>query len=174
MFRGTTKEQDARFVDSEKKQLNEIKKSDKSLYKLLSQKVPKKDESIMNKWIEIEILKLLNGVEDDILVEMIGNQLEEGIEGKEILISLYPFLGESKAGLFMKDLWFMLLGFDDTKVKEKKPIRDVKPHIISEIKTEIKPKRNRFDGELKSIPIKQEKEEEDNSNKKPRKSRFDR
>lgn len=72
-FRGTSTEQDNRFSDKEKKLLKTIKFADNVTKKVDMSKV--KLETI-KPWITTKITELMGGIEDDVLVEYVFNQLE--------------------------------------------------------------------------------------------------
>ncbi|EFX85677.1 hypothetical protein DAPPUDRAFT_313769 [Daphnia pulex] len=72
-FRGTSTEQDNRFSDKEKKLLKTIKFAENVTKKVDMSKV--KLETI-KPWITTKITELMGGIEDDVLVEYVFNQLE--------------------------------------------------------------------------------------------------
>jgi len=72
-FRGTSTEQDNRFSDKEKKLLKQIKFADNLVKKVDMTKV--KLDTI-KPWIANRITELLGGMEDDVVVEYVFNQLD--------------------------------------------------------------------------------------------------
>jgi len=72
-FRGTSTEQDNRFSDKEKKLLKSIKFADNVTKKVDMNKV--KLDTI-KPWMATKITELLGGMEDDVVVEYVFNQLE--------------------------------------------------------------------------------------------------
>jgi len=72
-FRGTSTEQDNRFSDKEKKLLKQIKFAENVTKKVDMTKV--KLDTI-KPWITSKITELLGGMEDDVVVEYVFNQLE--------------------------------------------------------------------------------------------------
>jgi len=72
-FRGTSTEQDNRFSDKEKKLLKQIKFADNLTKKVDMTKV--KLDTI-KPWITNRITELLGGLEDDVVVEYVFNQLD--------------------------------------------------------------------------------------------------
>jgi len=71
-FRGTSADQDNRFSDKEKKLLKQMKFEDVLLTKIDMKKV-KLD--VLKPWLTERVSEIL-GMEDDVLVEFIFNQLE--------------------------------------------------------------------------------------------------
>lgn len=73
MYTGTTASQDTRFSDKEKKLLKQMKFGDSLTQKVDMSKV-KLD--VIKPWITTKITQIL-GMEDDVVVEFVYNQLEE-------------------------------------------------------------------------------------------------
>lgn len=72
-FKGTSAEQDNRFADKKKKLLKSMRFADGLEKKVDMNKV---NVETLKPWISQRITELL-GIEDDVLVEFVYNQLEE-------------------------------------------------------------------------------------------------
>ncbi|KAK0087659.1 hypothetical protein PV325_000466 [Microctonus aethiopoides] len=73
MYTGTTASQDTRFSDKEKKLLKQMKFDDSLTQKVDMTKV-KLD--VIKPWITTKITQIL-GIEDDVMIGYVNNQLEE-------------------------------------------------------------------------------------------------
>ncbi|KAG8237885.1 hypothetical protein J437_LFUL017628 [Ladona fulva] len=94
-FRGTSAEQDNRFSDKEKKLLKQMKFGDNLSRKVDMSKV-KLD--VIKPWIAQKIYDIL-GMEDDVIVEFIFNQLEaeKNPDPRKMQINLTGFLNGRNA-----------------------------------------------------------------------------
>merc|ERR1712227_428170 len=104
-FRGTSADQDNRFSDKEKKLLKQMKFEDVLLTKIDMKKV-KLD--VLKPWLTERVTQIL-GMEDDVLVEFIFNQLElPNPDPRKMQINLTGFVNGKNARLFMAELWQLL------------------------------------------------------------------
>ncbi len=103
---GTSSDQDNRFSDKEKKLLKQMKFEEVLATKIDMRRV-KLD--VLKPWIAKRVAEIL-GIEDDVVVEFIFNQLEDEKEPdpKKIQINLTGFLNGKNARVFMGELWGML------------------------------------------------------------------
>lgn len=108
-FRGVSAEQDVRFGDKEKKLLKSLAKTFPKEY---SQKVDltKVNWEVMKTWIAKRLTELLGGVEDDVLIGYVFEQLEgkKTVDPRILQINLTGFL-EKNTSLFCKELWNLLI-----------------------------------------------------------------
>jgi serine/arginine repetitive matrix protein 1 len=108
-FRGVSAEQDARFGDKEKKLLKAMAKSFPEEYKTKvdSSKV---NWEAMKPWIANRLTELLGGVEDDVLIGYVYEQLEgkKEVDPRLLQINLTGFL-ENNTRQFCKELWTLLI-----------------------------------------------------------------
>ena len=112
MFQGTSADQDNRFSDKEKKLLKQMKFEESLLVKIDTKKV-KLD--VLKPWITERIAKIL-GMEDDVLVEFIFNQLDtKDPDPRKMQINLTGFVNGKNARLFMGELWALLASAQATE-----------------------------------------------------------
>jgi len=111
-FRGTGAGQDVRFSNKEKKLMKSMKFPKELDVKVDMKKV---NMDVMKPWIAKRVTELLGGLEDEVLIGLIYNQLEQqDVEPKRIQIDLTGFL-EKNTSLFMKELWSLLASAQGTK-----------------------------------------------------------
>ncbi|KAJ2844106.1 Serine/arginine repetitive matrix protein 1, partial [Coemansia brasiliensis] len=122
-YRGTSIEQDSRFGDASKKDMENM-----SFSRLLKKPVDmeKVNMDAIKPWISDKITEML-GIEDDVLFQYIVNMLEESKkpDGRTMQVNLSGFL-EDKAQEFMRSLWAVLLeaqksqgGIPETFIRQK-------------------------------------------------------
>lgn len=113
-FRGVSAEQDSRFGNKEKKLLKSLAKTFPPEFKEKPALENVHWESI-KPWIAQRITELLNGVEDDVLIQYAIEQVEgkKEIDPRMLQISLTGFL-EKNTGVFCKELWNLLLSASKT------------------------------------------------------------
>ena len=64
---------------------------------------------VLKPWINQRVANYLNGLEDDVVVEFVFNQLEDkNPDPRKMQINLTGFLNGKNARLFMGELWNML------------------------------------------------------------------
>ncbi|CAD5208806.1 unnamed protein product [Bursaphelenchus xylophilus] len=106
-YRGTTTDQDIRFVDKEKKLMKQMK-----FETWLEQKVDmtKVNLDVLKPWITAKLNQML-GMEDEVLVNMVFFTLEEtkNLDPKKLQINLTGFLNAKRAREFMGELWQMII-----------------------------------------------------------------
>ncbi|OAD60543.1 Serine/arginine repetitive matrix protein 1, partial [Eufriesea mexicana] len=108
---GTTASQDTRFSDKEKKLLKQMKFGDSLTQKVDMSKV-KLD--VIKPWITTKITQIL-GMEDDVVVEFVYNQLEEKFpDPRKMQINLTGFLNGRNARSFMGELWDLLVSAQES------------------------------------------------------------
>ncbi|UJR15708.1 hypothetical protein I4U23_002643 [Adineta vaga] len=104
-FKGTSADQDSRFANKQKKLLKQMKFPDNIDVKVDMLKV---NLDVIKPWITMRLQELL-GIEDDVVIEFVFNQLEDkNPDPKMMQINLTGFLGGSKARLFIGELWKIL------------------------------------------------------------------
>lgn len=108
-FRGVSAEQDARFGDKEKKLLKAMAKSFPEEYKTKVDLL-KVNWEAMKPWIANRLTELLGGVEDDVLIGYVYEQLEgkKEVDPRLLQINLTGFL-ENNTRQFCKELWTLLI-----------------------------------------------------------------
>ncbi|KRZ73381.1 Serine/arginine repetitive matrix protein 1 [Trichinella papuae] len=105
-FRGTNSEQDLRFSNKQKKLLKTLKFEDSLNTKVDMKRI---DLDVMRLWITKRVSEIL-GIEDDVVVEFVLNQLEEeDLDPRNMQINLTGFLNAKKAREFMGELWDLLI-----------------------------------------------------------------
>ncbi|KRY51726.1 Serine/arginine repetitive matrix protein 1 [Trichinella britovi] len=105
-FRGTNSEQDLRFSNKQKKLLKTLKFEDSLNTKVDMKRI---DLDVMRLWITKRVSEIL-GMEDDVVVEFVLNQLEEeDMDPRNMQINLTGFLNAKKAREFMGELWDLLI-----------------------------------------------------------------
>jgi len=108
-FRGVSAEQDARFGNKEKKLLKSMAKTFPPEY---SVKVDMKkiNWEAMKVWIAKRLTELLGGVEDDVLIGYVFEQLEgkKEVDPRHLQINLTGFL-ENNTSSFCNELWKLLI-----------------------------------------------------------------
>jgi len=111
-FRGTSAAQDVRFSNKEKKLLKSMKFPKELDVKVDLSKV---NMDVMKPWIAKRVTELLGGLEDEVLIGLVYNELEQkDVDPKQIQINLTGFL-EKNTSLFMKELWTLLASAQQTK-----------------------------------------------------------
>ncbi|KMQ91333.1 proactivator polypeptide, partial [Lasius niger] len=109
--KGTTASQDTRFSDKEKKLLKQMKFGDSLTQKVDMSKV-KLD--VIKPWITTKITQIL-GMEDDVVIEFVNNQLEEKFpDPRKMQINLTGFLNGRNARSFMGELWDLLVSAQES------------------------------------------------------------
>lgn len=111
-YRGVSSDQDVRFLNKEKSLLKRLKFPPN-----FSQKVNLKRvnwESI-KPWICKRITELLDGVEDDVVIQYVLEQTvdKKNIDPRMLQINITGFL-EDKAPVFVQELWSLLLSAAET------------------------------------------------------------
>ncbi|XP_013780163.1 serine/arginine repetitive matrix protein 1-like isoform X5 [Limulus polyphemus] len=128
-FRGTSAEQDNRFSNKQNKLLKQLK-----FHEILEKKVDmrKVNLDIIKPWITKKITSLL-GIEDDVIIDFIFNQLEgeKYPDAKTMQINLTGFLNGKNAREFMGELWSLLLSAEEN-------IGGIPAQFIEQKKEEIK------------------------------------
>lgn len=111
-FRGVSAEQDSRFANKEKKLLKTMKFPPEFSTKVDLTKV---NWDTMKPWIGKRITELLGGLEDDVLIAYVIEQLEgkKTVDPRQLQISLTGFL-EKNTSLFCKELWQLLISANET------------------------------------------------------------
>eukprot|EP00094_Tigriopus_californicus_P000021 TCALIF_00021-PA protein Name:"Similar to SRRM1 Serine/arginine repetitive matrix protein 1 (Gallus gallus)" AED:0.08 eAED:0.08 QI:515/0.4/0.5/1/1/1/6/93/633 len=105
-FRGTSADQDNRFADKEKKLMKQMKFEEVVLNTKMDWSKIKLD--VLKPWISDRVAELL-GIEDDVVVEFIFNQLEaKDVDPRKMQINLTGFLNGKNARIFMGELWTLL------------------------------------------------------------------
>merc|ERR1712223_1368887 len=105
LFKGTSADQDNRFSDKEKKLLKQMKFEDALNVKVDTTRV-KLD--VLKPWIGKRVAEFI-GMEDDVIVEFIFNQLEaKDPDPRKMQINLIGFLNGKNARIFMGELWKLL------------------------------------------------------------------
>lgn len=106
MFQGTSADQDNRFADKEKKLMKQMKFEEVVLNTKMDWSKIKLD--VLKPWISDRVAELL-GIEDDVVVEFIFNQLEaKDVDPRKMQINLTGFLNGKNARIFMGELWTLL------------------------------------------------------------------
>ncbi|OUC47552.1 PWI domain protein [Trichinella nativa] len=106
MLQGTNSEQDLRFSNKQKKLLKTLKFEDSLNTKVDMKRI---DLDVMRLWITKRVSEIL-GMEDDVVVEFVLNQLEEeDMDPRNMQINLTGFLNAKKAREFMGELWDLLI-----------------------------------------------------------------
>jgi len=124
-------------------------KSKLKFSKILNTKVntAKIKMAVMKPWIEKRMIDLL-GFEDELVINFVFTQLEEEeVSGKDMQINLMGFL-ERDAGLFMTELWELLVG------AQKSP-NGIPPQFLERKKLEIQQKKAEHEAIQKEIRTKQ-------------------
>ena len=131
MFQGTSADQDNRFSDKEKKLLKQMK-FEEVLHTKVEMRRVKLD--VLKPWITRRVCDFL-GIEDDVVVEFIFNQLEDkNPDPRKMQINLTGFLNGKNARLFMGELWTML----DSAQNNESGIPQV---LLDEKKEELRSRR---------------------------------
>uniref|UniRef100_T1HRG1 Serine/arginine repetitive matrix protein 1 n=2 Tax=Rhodnius prolixus TaxID=13249 RepID=T1HRG1_RHOPR len=161
MYTGTTAEQDNRFSDKEKKLMKVMKFGD-CLTKRVDMSKVKLDT--IKPWIAKKITEVL-GMEDDVIVEFVFNQLEDEKfpDPKKMQINLTGFLNGKNARVFMTDLWELLLSAQDSPTGI--------PEILMEMKKEEIKKRMEEQERMNEISKKLEKREREEKERRRDRSR---
>ncbi|KAF8794026.1 Serine/arginine repetitive matrix protein 1 like protein [Argiope bruennichi] len=112
-FRGTSADQDNRFSDKQKKLLKQLKFNE-----ILNRKVDmnKINLDVVKPWIAKRITDMLGGIEDDVVIEFVFNQLEaeKYPDARMMQINLTGFLTGKYAREFMAELWALLISAEDS------------------------------------------------------------
>ncbi|CAF3380239.1 unnamed protein product [Rotaria sp. Silwood1] len=144
-FKGTSAEQDSRFANKQKKLLKQMKFPDNIDVKIDMLKV---NLDVLKSWITTRLQELL-GIEDDVVIEFVFNQLEEkNPDPKMMQINLTGFLGGSKARLFIGELWKLLTSAQSSS--------DGIPAELIEMKKRELLKRQEDDNRLREIRKREE------------------
>ncbi len=131
VFQGTSADQDNRFSDKEKKLLKQMK-FEEVLHTKVEMRRVKLD--VLKPWITRRVCDFL-GIEDDVVVEFIFNQLEDkNPDPRKMQINLTGFLNGKNARLFMGELWTML----DSAQNNESGIPQV---LLDEKKEELRSRR---------------------------------
>ncbi|PSC72111.1 serine arginine repetitive matrix 1 [Micractinium conductrix] len=111
-FRGVSAEQDSRFANKEKKLMKSMKFPPEFSTKVDLTAV---NWDTMKPWIAKRITELLGGLEDDVLIAYVIEQLEgkKNVDPRQLQISLTGFL-EKNTSLFCKELWQLLISANET------------------------------------------------------------
>lgn len=129
LVQGTSADQDNRFSDKEKKLLKQMKFED-----ILSTKVDlsRVKLDVLKPWITTRVGELL-GIEDDVVVEFIINQLEDdkNPDPRKMQINLTGFLNGKNARVFMGELWTMLDSAQKNELGIPQALLDQKKEQIS-------------------------------------------
>ncbi len=135
-LQGTSADQDNRFSDKEKKLLRQMK-FEESLNTKIDLSRVKMD--VMKPWIAKRVADFL-GIEDDVVVEFIFNQLEDNknVDPRIMQINLTGFLNGKNARVFMGELWRML----DSAQKNESGIPQ---ELLDQKKEEIRGRRENDD-----------------------------
>lgn len=160
-FRGVSAEQDARFGDKEKKLLKSMAKSFPEEYKTKVDLL-KVNWEAMKPWIANRLTELLGGVEDDVLIGYVYEQLEgkKEIDPRIFQINLTGFL-ENNTRLFCKELWTLLISaasgpsgipqeFLDAKAEELRKREAERRQVQERIATERARRRREEEEEEKA------------------------
>ncbi|KAI3386424.1 hypothetical protein SNEBB_000931 [Seison nebaliae] len=109
-------------------------------------------------WITERITQLLNGTNDDIVTEYAINQLEgeDKPDGRLMQINLTGFLGNSRARLFISELWQLLISAQSSP-------GGVPPLILEEAETRLKRQQEREERVKASIEQQEKKLKEEKS-----------
>ncbi|XP_072036561.1 serine/arginine repetitive matrix protein 1-like [Amphiura filiformis] len=147
-FRGTSADQDNRFVNKQKKLLKTLKFAPVLEKKVCMSRV---NLDTLRPWITTKVTEML-GVEDDVLIEFICNQLdeEENPDPKTMQINLTGFLNAKNAFSFMHQLWDLL-----TSAQEN--IAGIPAAFLEQKKEEIKKRQQ--EQERIQAGLKQQEEE---------------
>jgi len=133
-FRGTSKEQDSRFSDKEKKLLQSSKFPPE-----YSTKVDMKNVKleVIKPWITQKLNELL-GFEDEVLIGYVFSLLEEiqNPDPKQLQINISGFL-EKDASAFVLEMWKLLISAQNN--------HGIPPEILEKKKDEIKRKKAEHD-----------------------------
>lgn len=108
-FRGVSAEQDARFGNKEKKLLKSLAKTFPPEYSVKVD-MNKINWEAMKVWIAKRLTELLGGVEDDVLIGYVFEQLEgkKAVDPRLLQINLTGFL-ERNTSCFCSELWNLLI-----------------------------------------------------------------
>jgi len=140
-FRGTSADQDNRFSDKEKKLLKQMK-FDESLATKIDIKKIKLD--VLKPWITERIAQIL-GMEDDVLVEFIFNQLDtKDPDPRKMQINLTGFVNGKNARIFMGELWSLLDSAQNTE-------SGIPQELIDKKKEEMANRDDKVRGNLKKL-----------------------
>jgi serine/arginine repetitive matrix protein 1 len=162
-FKGTSAEQDSRFANKQKKLLKQMKFPDNIDVKIDMLKI---NLDVIKPWITKRLQELL-GIEDDVVIEFVFNQLEDkNPDPKMMQINLTGFLSGSKARLFIGELWKFLAsaqtspdGIPAELVEMKKKellkrqeeddrLREIRKREEDSHRQEIKPNIEKLDSKL--------------------------
>lgn len=113
-FRGVSADQDARFGDKEKKLLKALSKTFPPEYGI-KVNLSTVNWEAMKPWIAKRLTELLGGVEDDVLIGYVIEQVEgkKTVDPRILQVNLTGFL-EKNTSLFCKELWNLLLSAAST------------------------------------------------------------
>ncbi|KAG1713302.1 hypothetical protein DVH05_001022 [Phytophthora capsici] len=149
-IRGTSASQDGRYFAQEKKLLAKM-----TFPKCFEERVDmrKVQREVINQWVTERITQLL-GFEDDIVVSMAINLLEpkvdEKLDPKQLQMALTGFL-EKQAGLFMEELWNLLLSAQSNPTGIPSAILDKKKQEMQRIAEEKEKLKKVLDTKRKEV-----------------------
>jgi len=166
-FRGTSADQDNRFVNKQKKLMKSMKFAENIDAKVDMKKV---NLETLKPWIHERVTDMLT-FEDDVVVAYIYNSLEEQFpDPKTLQINLTGFLNGKNSRMFMGELWKLLIsaqqsphGIPEELINQKKEDirkRQIEVEKIAELKN-LLPK----------IEVKEEPREAERSSRRRRRSR---
>ncbi|KAI9478934.1 Serine/arginine repetitive matrix protein 1 [Coemansia sp. RSA 989] len=162
-YRGTSIEQDSRFGDASKKDMETM-----SFSRLLKKTVDidKVNMDAIKPWISDKITELL-GIEDDVLFQYIINMLEESKrpDARAMQVNLSGFL-EDKAQEFMRSLWAILL-------EAQKSQGGIPESLIRQKMEELKTRREEEEKAKERIKEANRRAREPTSDSRPRRRRWD-
>ncbi|XP_068755231.1 uncharacterized protein [Montipora capricornis] len=131
-FRGTSAEQDNRFLDKQKKLLKSMRFDD-----ILNKKVDmeKVNLDVIKPWITKKLIEIL-GFEDDVVMQYVLNMLEseKSPDPRSMQINITGFLQGKNAREFMKELWTLL-------VSAQENIGGIPSSLLEKKKEEIKQRK---------------------------------
>lgn len=113
-FRGVAADQDARFANKEKKMLQKMAKTFPPEYFVKADLTRVHWESI-KPWISRRVTELLGGIEDDVLISYVEEQVigKKEVDPRILQLNLTGFL-ENNAKTFCQELWNLLVSASQT------------------------------------------------------------
>merc|ERR1712178_106045 len=166
-FKGTNADQDSRFANKNKKLMKTMKFAPGVEKKVDMTKV---NLDTIKPWISSRVTSLL-GLEDEVLIEIIYNQLEDRYpSGKDVQVNCTGFLNARNARIFVEELWELLCSAQEN-------IGGIPTKFIQEKKEEIKRRqaeKERIESQLKREEEKSKERERHSSRDRSRKDRRDR
>merc|ERR1712178_672868 len=138
-FKGTNADQDSRFANKNKKLMKTMKFAPGVEKKVDMTKV---NLDTIKPWISSRVTSLL-GLEDEVLIEIIYNQLEDRYpSGKDVQVNCTGFLNARNARIFVEELWELLCSAQEKK-EEIKRRQAEKERIESQLKREEEKSKER-------------------------------